>query len=67
MIIAEKTKVYNYGLMVVMSNLVYSIMNSKNSNISENIIDFSESRKYWMLKRFEFDAKSHKRNNDLQF
>jgi hypothetical protein len=31
------------------------------------IKEATESRKDWMLKRFEFAAKSHKRNSELQF
>ena len=37
------------------------------SKILKEIKESNESRKDWMLKRFEFAAKSHKRNSELQF
>ena len=67
---------------VVMSNHVHCILSSENGNLPDIIRDFkrhtaskilkeikesNESRKDWMLKRFEFAAKSHKRNSELQF
>ena len=67
---------------VVMSNHVHCILSAENGNLPDIIRDFkrhtaskilkeikesTESRKDWMLKRFEFAAKSHKRNSELQF
>jgi len=67
---------------VVMSNHVHCILSATNDNLPDIIRDFkrhtaseilkeikesNESRKDWMLKRFEFAAKSHKRNSELQF
>ena len=67
---------------VVMSNHVHCILSAVNGNLPDIIRDFkrhtaskilkeikesTESRKDWMLKRFEFAAKSHKRNSELQF
>lgn len=67
---------------VIMSNHVHCILSASNDNLSDIIRDFkrhtasqilkeikesNESRKDWMLKRFEFAAKSHKRNSELQF
>lgn len=67
---------------VIMSNHVHCIISAENGNLPEIIRDFkrhnaskilkeikesNESRKDWMLKRFEFAAKSHKRNSELQF
>jgi len=37
------------------------------SKILKEIKESTESRKDWMIKRFEFAAKSHKRNSELQF
>ncbi|MEZ4911810.1 MAG: transposase [Saprospiraceae bacterium] len=67
---------------VIMSNHVHTILSAENGNLPDIIRDFkrhtaakilkeikesNESRKDWMLKRFEFAAKSHKRNSEFQF
>ncbi|MFN3851084.1 MAG: REP-associated tyrosine transposase [Spirosomataceae bacterium] len=67
---------------VIMSNHIHVIMQSKNGKLSDLVRDFKkftasnilkmiqnepESRKDWMLKRFEFAAKSHGRNDIFQF
>ncbi len=67
---------------VVMSNHIHLIANSPNGHLSETIRDFkkftskniisaiekgNESRKDWMLNRFEFNAKQHSRNERYQF
>mgnify|MGYP000190869397 CR=1 FL=1 len=67
---------------VIMSNHVHAIWSAEKGNLSDIVRDFKrhtatqilkeiresrESRKNWMLKRFEFAAKKHKRNSDLQF
>jgi len=65
-----------------MSNHVHTIWSAENGNLSDIVRDFKrhtaskilkeikesgESRKDWMLKRFELVAKRHKRNSALQF
>lgn len=71
-----------YGY-VIMSNHIHLIIQSENAKLSDLIRDFkkftsksildaiqnneSESRKDWMLKRFEFAARSHSRNENHQF
>ena len=72
-------KVYAY---VIMSNHIHAIMSTERSNLSDVIRDFkrhtasqaleliknsTESRKDWLLKRFEFAAMRHKRNSQYQF
>ena len=67
---------------VIMSNHVHCILSAKNENLSDILRDFKrhtasailksvqnadESRKDWMMKRFEFAAKSNVRNNPHQF
>ncbi|MBK7233605.1 MAG: transposase [Saprospiraceae bacterium] len=67
---------------VVMSNHVHCILSAKNGNLPDVVRDFKrhtaskilyeikkpvESRKDWMLKRFEFAAMSHIRNSKYQF
>jgi REP element-mobilizing transposase RayT len=66
---------------VIMTNHVHCILSAKDNNLSDIVRDFkrftatnilknidnNESRKDWMLKRFEIAAMSHKRNNNLQF
>ena len=67
---------------VIMSNHVHIIVSSKNGTLSNTIRDLKrytatqilkaidspkESRRDWMLKRFEFMARKHKRNSHLQF
>ena len=67
---------------VIMSNHVHKIISAENGILPEIIRDFkrhtaskilkeikesNESRKDWMLKRFEFAPKSHKRNSELLF
>ena len=72
-------EVYSY---VIMSNHVHVIWRAKNGDLSDIIRDFkkftgrsiieavkdvSESRKDWMLKRFEFAARRNVRNSIHQF
>lgn len=67
---------------VVMSNHVHMIVNTLTGNLSDILRDMkrftatsilkeieqgTESRKDWMLKRFEFAANRHKRNSQYQF
>jgi REP element-mobilizing transposase RayT len=67
---------------VIMTNHVHCILSAKNENLSDLIRDFkrftatkiletihetNESRKDWMLKRFEFAARHHSRNGKYQF
>lgn len=67
---------------VIMSNHVHIILSSKMGQLSDTIRDFKrftstsilkaidtpkESRKDWMLKRFEFAARRHRRNSHYQF
>jgi REP element-mobilizing transposase RayT len=67
---------------VIMSNHIHIICQSENGNLSNLIRDFKkyvaqmilnqikigpESRSDWMLKRFEFAARSNKRNANMQF
>ncbi|WP_064198267.1 MULTISPECIES: REP-associated tyrosine transposase [Emticicia] len=67
---------------VIMSNHIHVVMGSKNERLSDLVRDFKkftakncinliktepESRKDWMLKRFEFAARSHSRNDTHQF
>lgn len=67
---------------VIMSNHIHVVMGSKNGCLSDLVRDFKkftakncinliktepESRRDWMLKRFEFAAKSHGRNDIHQF
>jgi REP element-mobilizing transposase RayT len=72
-------KLYAY---VIMSNHIHLIAKTEDGfNLSDTIRDFkkytaklfleninqeTESRKDWMLKRFEFAAKKHKRNSNYQ-
>ena len=70
-----------YGY-VIMSNHLHLLVMAEHSNLSDVIRDFikftasrilqtienePESRREWMLKRFEFAAKSHVRNSKYQF
>ena len=70
-----------YGY-VVMSNHIHLIVQSNDGKLSDLIRDFKkftaknildtienepESRRDWMLKRFEFACKSHSRNEKYQF
>lgn len=72
-------EIYAY---VIMTNHVHVIWRAKNDNLSDVIRDFKkftgrsiiaaiqtgpESRQDWMLKRFEFAARSHVRNSLHQF
>ena len=67
---------------VVMTNHLHMMARAGNGNLPDLIRDFKkytaskilrlikegpESRQDWMLKRFEFAARSHKRNSDFQF
>jgi REP element-mobilizing transposase RayT len=71
-----------YGY-VIMSNHIHMVVQSENGKLSDLIRDFkkftarkildtieaseTESRKDWMLKRFEFACRSHSRNEKYQF
>jgi len=78
----RKHKVLILWSYVIMSNHVHMIAQAKDKNLSDILRDFKrhtatqilkaidsnkESRRYWMLKRFEFMAKRHKRNSKHQF
>ena len=67
---------------VIMTNHIHCIVNARDHNLSDIIRDFkrhtattikkliqdpSESRRDWMLKRFEFAARSNGRSNDFKF
>jgi REP element-mobilizing transposase RayT len=67
---------------VIMSNHIHVVMGSKDGKLSDLVRDFKkftaskilklietepESRRDWMLKRFEFAVKSHTRNEKYQF
>jgi len=77
----DKKGMILYGY-VIMSNHLHMIIQSKNSNLTELIRDFkkftassilnkiqsdTESRREWMLGRFELATKSHSRNKNYQF
>ncbi len=70
-----------YGY-VIMTNHIHLVVQSRDEKLSDLIRDFkkftarnilnaiennNESRKDWMLKRFEFASKSHSRNEKHQF
>ncbi len=78
----QKTKGLNIYAFVIMSNHMHIICQTDNLALSDVIRDFKkfvatnilnqikcgpESRSDWMLKRFEFAAKSNKRNSNYQF
>lgn len=67
---------------VIMTNHIHAILSAKDGNLSDVIRDFKrftatnilktiqaipESRKDWMLKRFEFAARSNVRSSQYQF
>jgi REP element-mobilizing transposase RayT len=67
---------------IIMSNHVHTIMSAKNGNLPAIIRDLKrhtaskilkeiqsldESRRDWMMKRFEFSARSNVRNSEHQF
>jgi len=67
---------------VVMTNHLHIIVRAENENLTDVLRDFKkftasqilrlikagpESRQDWMLKRFEFAARSHVRNSEYQF
>src|SRR5690242_6684658 len=67
---------------VIMSNHVHCILNATQNNLSDILRDFkrhtashilktiqhtTESRRDWMMKRFEFAARSNARSNPHQF
>ncbi|HZV70896.1 MAG TPA: transposase [Saprospiraceae bacterium] len=67
---------------VIMTNHIHCILSAKNNNLSDVLRDFKrhtastmlktiqtpqESRRDWMIKRFEFAARSNVRNNQHQF
>ena len=70
-----------YGY-VIMTNHIHMVVQSENGKLSDLLRDFKkftarkildtienepESRKDWMLKRFEFACRSHSRNENYQF
>jgi REP element-mobilizing transposase RayT len=70
-----------YGY-VIMTNHIHMVVQSENGKLSDLLRDFKkftarkildtiesepESRKDWMLKRFEFACRSHSRNEKYQF
>ncbi|MEP7196649.1 MAG: transposase [Saprospiraceae bacterium] len=78
----RKNKGLQIWAYVIMTNHIHCILSAINGNLSDVIRDFKsytatkilremqgshESRRDWMLKRFEFAAKSHKRNSEMQF
>ncbi|MEO6189331.1 MAG: transposase [Saprospiraceae bacterium] len=78
----RKNKGLQIWAYVIMTNHVHCILSATNGNLPDVIRDFKsytaskvlkeiqephESRKDWMLKRFEFAARSHKRNSEMQF
>ncbi len=77
----RKNKGLQIWAYVIMSNHVHAILSAKENNLSDLIRDFKrfsatrilkeisniiESRSDWMLKRFEFAARSHIRNSKYQ-
>lgn len=78
----RKNKGLQIWAYVVMSNHMHAIMSARNNILSALVRDFkrftathilkkistiSESRRDWMLKRFEFAARSHVRSSKYQF
>ena len=78
----RKNKGLAIGAFVIMTNHVHCILSAKNENLSNVIRDWKhytsthtikaiqsirESRQDWLLKRFEFAAKSSARNSRYQF
>jgi REP element-mobilizing transposase RayT len=78
----QENKAMNLISYVIMSNHIHIICQSDKGNLSDLVRDFKkyvaqmilnqikigpESRSDWMLKRFEFAAKSNQRNSNLQF
>lgn len=70
-----------YGY-IIMTNHIHLVVQSENGKLSDLLRDFkkftarkildtieneTESRKDWMLKRFEFACRSHSRNDKYQF
>ena len=77
----RKNKGLKIWAYVIMTNHVHVILSSENDNLSDIVRDFKshtareilksikdkpESRRNWMLKRFEFAATQHKRNTQYQ-
>ena len=77
----RRTKGLRINAYVIMSNHIHAIISGQEANLSDVVRDFkrytatqilkqieegTESRKDWMLKRFEFAAKRHKRNSRYQ-
>ncbi len=77
-----KNKGMNLYGYVIMTNHIHMVVQSENGKLSDLIRDFKkftartildtiesepESRKDWMLKRFEFACRSHSRNEKYQF
>jgi REP element-mobilizing transposase RayT len=81
--IQDQSKPHFITASVIMSNHIHLIIQSEKGKLSDLIRDFKkftsksilesiqindyESRKDWMLKRFEFAAGSHSRNENFQF
>ncbi len=78
----RKNKGLQIWAYVIMTNHIHAIMSAKDNNLSNLVRDFkrytathilkeiqniSESRRDWMTKRFEFAARSHRRNSEMQF
>ena len=78
----QKNKGLKLWAYVIMTNHIHVIMSSEENNSSDIIHDFKrhtsskilksikeepESRRDWMLKRFEFAASKNKRNGKHQF
>ncbi len=78
----RKNKRLELWAYVIMSNHIHMIVSAKNENLSDVLRDFkrhtgtkilktiatnTESRRKWMLERFEKAASNHKRNSKYQF
>lgn len=78
---AIENKNLNVFAFVIMSNHMHSIMQSSTSELSNSIRDFKkftskriietiqstpESRREWMINRFDWNARQHKRNQIFQ-
>ena len=78
----RKQKLLSIWAYVIMTNHMHCILSAKNGNLPNLIRDFKrftatqilkstddvpESRRDWMLKRFEFASRKNARNSDHQF
>lgn len=50
-----------------LSDTIRDLERHTSKQIIENIREYGESRREWLLMLFEFAAKKHKRNNEFQF